>query len=126
MLHPAVGMQQVDADARVHRHQHLQHGPAVGAAGVAGKHGAGGGQRLRRVVLHLRPMGHDVPRQAMRQALRAGVVLLHAHTWFQDQAASSAVFAEAVTARGYTTADACGYGVGFAPATWAVSTAGAT
>jgi DNA primase catalytic core len=45
------------------------------------------------------------------------VLLLDAQTWFQAQAAQ-VVFTEAVTARGYTPAEALGYGVGYAPASW--------
>ena len=44
-------------------------------------------------------------------------ILLDAQTWFQAQAAQ-VVFTEAVTARGYTPAEALGFGVGYAPASW--------
>ena len=48
---------------------------------------------------------------------RLRVVLLDAQTWFQTHAAQ-VIFTDAVTARGYTVAEALGYGVGFAPASW--------
>ena len=48
---------------------------------------------------------------------RLRVVLLDAQTWFQTHAAQ-VMFTDAVTARGYTVAEATGYGVGYAPASW--------
>ena len=64
----------------------------------------------------------DATRHRLAAALdpdsdRLRVLLLDAQTWFQAQAAQ-VVFTEAVTARGYTTAEALGYGVGYAPASW--------
>lgn len=46
------------------------------------------------------------------------VVLMHANAWFQEQGRGSAVFAAAVTERGYTVNEAIGYGLGMAPAGW--------
>ena len=64
----------------------------------------------------------DATRHRLAAALdpdsdRLRVLLLDAQTWFQAQAAQ-VVFTEAVTARGYTPAEALGYGVGYAPASW--------
>jgi DNA primase catalytic core len=64
----------------------------------------------------------EATRHRLAAALHPGsdrlrVLLLDAQTWFQAQAAQ-VVFTEAVTARGYTPAQALGYGLGYAPASW--------
>ena len=67
-VNAAARVQDVDLHAGVHHHQHLQQRVARGAFGLAG---VGHGD--------LGPVAHDVPRQAVRQALQRLLFLLRCH-----------------------------------------------
>jgi hypothetical protein len=64
--HASVGVQHVDLHAGVDDHQHLQQAPR-----------APRGRWRRGRPRDLRPVRHDVPRQAVRQALQRLLLLLH-------------------------------------------------
>lgn len=63
--HPAVGIQQVHLDARIHRHQHRKQGLACGKIGLHG---------IRQDDLG--PVFDDMPGQAVRQALQGFLLVL--------------------------------------------------